>query len=417
MNSNVGEISMMLKAQVIGLGAAGNKAAINLVDKGYIMKEDVLLVNSTSKDVPPNYVMSGNVCIIGDGIGGCGQERNKGKEVCLTALQEGKLKIEQFIKPSTDIVFVISSTEGGTGSGSSVVIAQYIRDVVDIDVVLFAITGFEQKPIVPRAIWNTIEFFKDVKDSYHTEIIRNKNFLSDCRGNYMKAEQACNDEIATRFRVLTGQLLIQSDQNIDARDLKKLVVEPGWGNVEFRVVDERVKNVAQFNDLIRDMIDETKSMDVSKPSQKKLGLMVNFPEKDLDAVDYSAAEIIGKYGTPYELFKHIESVDAIEKFVAFVSTGMHLPIEEFEELYNEFEEARNSVNTKQDDFFSKISNMEQGTDMFDLKENRRTEAEQAKAKNDFFSNFGVSTPPTQKTQEVNDSEEPTVNSARNMGEY
>ena len=96
---------------------------------------------------------------------------------------------------------------------------------------------------------------------------------------------------------------------------------------------------------------------------------------------------------------------------------MHLPIEEFEELYNEFEEARNSVNTKQDDFFSKISNMEQGTDMFDLKENRRTEAEQAKAKNDFFSNFGVSTPPTQKTQEVNDSEEPTVNSARNMGEY
>jgi hypothetical protein len=111
------------------------------------------------------------------------------------------------------------------------------------------------------------------------------------------------------------------------------------------------------------------------------------------------------------MFRHIESVDSIEHFVAFVSTGMHLPIEEFEQLYNEYEEASNSVNTKQDDFFAKIGNMQQGTDMFDLKENQRTEAEQAKAKNDFFSSFGVSTPASKKE------ETPKVNSARDMGEY
>lgn len=397
----------LLNAQVIGLGAAGNKAAINLTKKKYIEIEDVLLINSTAKDIPVEFINShqNNYAIIGDGIGGCGQEREKGKQVCLEALQSGKLNLDKFIKPTTDFVVVISSTEGGTGSGSSVVVAQYIKEVLNTDVVLFAITGFEQKPIVPRSIANTLDFFKDTKSSYHVEILSNKKFLSECRGNYMKAESMCNDEIAKRFSVITGQRMVtHATQNIDARDLKKLVTEPGWGNTEIATVEERIKNVAQFNDILNNMLDDTKSIDVLKPSLKRLGGIVNLSEKEQGSIDYNFSEVINRYGTPFELYKHIEDCEAEERFIAFIGTGMHMPIEYFENLYDEYQQSVTSVNTSEDDFFSKMSNM-QTTSEFDLKETTRTAAEDAKAKNDFFSSFGVSTPPTSNTSSTTEESE------------
>ena len=45
----------MLKTKIIGVGAAGNKAAINLIEKGVIEKGNVLLLNSTKKDIPDEY--------------------------------------------------------------------------------------------------------------------------------------------------------------------------------------------------------------------------------------------------------------------------------------------------------------------------------------------------------------------------
>ena len=41
----------MLRLKVIGCGAAGNKAAISLIDDFFDSK-DVLLINSTAKDIP-----------------------------------------------------------------------------------------------------------------------------------------------------------------------------------------------------------------------------------------------------------------------------------------------------------------------------------------------------------------------------
>ena len=42
----------MINAKVIGIGAAGNKAAIALVENGVMPRSSVMLLNSTLKDVP-----------------------------------------------------------------------------------------------------------------------------------------------------------------------------------------------------------------------------------------------------------------------------------------------------------------------------------------------------------------------------
>ena len=340
----------MLRTQVIGLGAAGNKAAITLKAAGVLPIERMLLVNSTEKDIPEGYKQAqGKYAIIGDGIGGCGQERSKGREIAFEALQTGKLNLDTFVLPDTELMVVITSTEGGTGSGSSVVIAKYLADVLKQNVVIFAITGFEQSA---RAIWNTIEFFKDMQDDYHIEILRNKKFLADARNNQLKAEQAANNEIVHRYEILTGLPIHDAEQNIDARDLKKLSTEAGWGNIEYRTIDEKIKNTQQFNDIINDMIDETKSFDVSEGTEKRLGVIISLSEKEQDAVDYSFAEITAKYGVPYELYKHIQvAEDESERYIAFISVGMHLPLDELEALYAEANKASENVVKDKDNFF------------------------------------------------------------------
>ena len=46
---------MSLKAKVIGLGAAGNKAAITLIEEKVVDPKQVVLLNTTLKDVPEKY--------------------------------------------------------------------------------------------------------------------------------------------------------------------------------------------------------------------------------------------------------------------------------------------------------------------------------------------------------------------------
>ena len=46
---------MLLNAKVIGIGAAGNKAAIALFKKYPEIAKDMVLINSTLKDIPEEY--------------------------------------------------------------------------------------------------------------------------------------------------------------------------------------------------------------------------------------------------------------------------------------------------------------------------------------------------------------------------
>ena len=52
-----------MRTRLIGLGAAGNKAAIEAVERGIIPCNNVMLLNSTLKDIPADYITrNGAVC-------------------------------------------------------------------------------------------------------------------------------------------------------------------------------------------------------------------------------------------------------------------------------------------------------------------------------------------------------------------
>ena len=84
-----------MNVKLIGIGAAGNKAAINAVENKVIAMEHVMLINSTLRDIPADY--KGLKIEYAGSYGGCGKERNIAFDLAMKNLQEGVLPLEEFL--------------------------------------------------------------------------------------------------------------------------------------------------------------------------------------------------------------------------------------------------------------------------------------------------------------------------------
>lgn len=393
-----------MRTRLIGLGAAGNKAAIEAVERGIIPCNNVMLLNSTLKDIPADYITrNGAVCYQFTGAyGGCGKERSRSYELCSATLENDDIKLGQFLGVDTDeeaeLVVLVSSTEGGTGSGASPLVADYINQVYGLPVHIFGLAGFEDDV---RGMRNTVDFFKDMKDTFAVECISNQRFLDDAKGNRLKAEALANTEFATKLSVLMGIAIRDAVHNIDPTDLLKLSTQTGYMMIESYIFKDKIKTQSQFQQAVTEMIAHSKALDPAG-SEKKLGVIINIREEATDYIDYS--EIENKFGVPYERYEHIQHEEEMPEFISFIAGGLDMPIESVEETYNKYKESLEKVNKASDNFFSKIQDkaIDSTDHMFDLDAQKKNTV----SKDSFFKNkkAGVNKTVQAKSQSNNSEE-------------
>lgn len=344
-----------MRALVIGTGAAGNKAVIRLVENNIIPKEDIKLFNTTIKDIPEGY-KDCTILIKGSDLDGCGQEREFGRELMCKALERKEIDLKSLYDPSVHkMVIVVSSTEGGTGAGSAPVIARYYSKVVKVPTHLIGFVGFGK---FGRNLSNTVSYSKDITEGLVVQLIENGKFLDECKGNELLAEKAANEELCARVAIMTGKVIMAGEQNIDNNDLFKLINTPGYEEIAYRVVDTKIKTKDQFNSIIKSMISDSKSVDLSTASQLRMGGIYNIPKNEQENIDLGLSEVVDKYGVPFECFKHVQSVSEFPSFIAFISSGNKLPLEEIEEINQKSLESIQSVSMDSDKFYSSMKNME-----------------------------------------------------------
>jgi len=291
----------MMTATVLGLGACGNKAAIRLMELGIVDKSHVKLLNTTSKDVPDLYLTEPGLYVpfANNELGGAGKESSKGRAYMIDAITNKKIDFSQLINEDANEVILVSSLEGGSGSGSTPVVAQYL-DAMNIPVHVFGFVGFQQEV---RSINNTLKFFKDLPENAILHTILNSHFL-DYTKNYSKAEAAANDEFAMEVQILLGMKLVTSSHNIDDQDLYKVNTQPGYMTID-HILLENIKNVEAFNKLISAAYEDACYMDTD-PSAKRIAVMINATKRTQEMIDNSF-EVLKRYtGTPIELFQHIQ---------------------------------------------------------------------------------------------------------------
>lgn len=375
--------------KLIGIGAAGNKAAITAVENKIMKVTNTMLINSTLKDIPADYQSKeGAVIRQYDGAyGGCGKERERSYDLAEQNLMSDTLGLDKFLdvgqETQAELVILVSSTEGGTGSGSTPLIASYIRNVLGLPVNVFGLAGFEDDV---RGMRNTVDFFKEMEPTFGIQCIKNAKFLRECNGNKIKAEKKANEEFCKKISVLMGLQIRDSEHNIDPTDLLKIAQEPGYMIIETCVFDEKIKNAEQFKQMVIDTLDSSKALDVDNEALSRLGVIMNIRPEHTDYIDYYDV-IMERYGRPYEKFEHIQhEVETMPEFISLIMEGMKMPTEEVEATYKNYEASVAKVNVSADNFFSTIK--EKQINPNDSKFDLGSKAAPTIDKNAFFKNKG-----------------------------
>lgn len=340
--------------KLIGIGAGGNKAAICAVKNQVIDIDNTMLINSTLKDIPKDY--DGTAIEFSNSYGGCGKERKMSYELCSNSIQDGTIPLEDFLHIGKDdqaeLVVLVSSTEGGTGSGSTPLLAKYIREVFGISVHVFLFIGFQEDV---RGTKNTVEVFQELQNNFATEAVKLKKYLPECNNNRIKAEEKADIDFCKKLSVLIGLQLRDSDHNIDPTDLLKISTTDGYMIIESAIIEDKIKNRDQFRKVIIDMIDNSKTLDIDTPSQTRLAVIININKDSTDYIDYDDI-ITERFGQCYDKFEHIQDEGDMEQFVAFISAGSKMPMDELEAVYDKYHKMTSMVNKDKDAFFGTIRN-------------------------------------------------------------
>lgn len=340
---------MSMKCTVFASGSAGNHAAIELIERGIIDKSYVRLLNTSALDVPDEYKQIPDLFydFSVNGVFGSGKESSIGRSSMIQSIKTGKIKLDELLNDDAREVIIVTSTDGGSGSGSGPVLAKYF-DAMNIPVHVFGFIGFADDA---RSISNTLKFFKNLPENVILHTIMNSHFL-DYTKNHIKAELAANVEFAREVEILLGHKLIPSKQIIDDTDLLKLNSQAGYTVINHIPLDG-IKNVEGFNAAVAKSFEDPCYLDCDQ-SAKRIGVMINASHRVQEVIDNSY-EVVTRYvGTPIEVFSHIQPDNDNdfegEEYIDIIVTGLNFPERPIKDLNKKYEHLKEKLNTGRKSF-------------------------------------------------------------------
>ena len=208
------------KIKVIGTGGAGGNAINAMIDKG-LNGVEFIVANTDSQDLKksaaPTKIQIGARVTKGLGSGG---DPSIGKEAAL----EDQSKLAESLEGS-DMVFVTAGMGGGTGTGSSPIIAQTSRELGALTVgVVTKPFGFEG----PKRNKQALEGIKALEKEVDTLIVIPNDRLAAVHkisilDAFLKADEVLYQAVRGISDIITGTGYI----NVDFADVKSIMSENG----------------------------------------------------------------------------------------------------------------------------------------------------------------------------------------------
>lgn len=378
----------MLNFKVIGCGAAGNKACIDLINSGF-NKEKIVLLNSTSRDIPAEY--KEEAILFGEGLGGCGKERRIGKKMILQDMQENNIDLDRFVDPNEQAIILVGSTEGGSGSATIPVLAKYFKEVHGCNVICVLFFGFQSDT---RGLQNSVELCQELSEDYGVVAISNLKFLNQAGDDEFKAEKLANEYFVNFIKTIAGLTILPGSQVIDDTDLFKVVTTPGYMMSDGFTI-QKLKDTDEFDNKLKSCLTHHCFIDPPQnPGMKREALIFTVP--DNAPINYRCAAIEEMYGTPYERFVNKASSDDNTVKFQFIISGMKLPVTELIEIYESYKERTQKVDKSSDSFLDVVGDMKGAVadSQFDVMGKQSTKI----SKGSFFKSFNMDAPekPVQK---------------------
>ncbi len=311
----------MLSIGVLGIGNAGNQVATLALSHGI----PCVAINTSENDLAmvPDGVKK---FLIGDSRG-AGKDRSEAKGFLkgdiMKILKNDDLK--SFILDQ-DFVFIVSSTGGGTGSGTAPILYETLNQ-------MFTDTNFILVGILPTlnealsAQTNTIEYLKELYDS-----ITNCTYMIYDNEKFEKMPSYRMMEVVNKA-IVDDMMVMRGDYNyptkydsIDQNDMTRLLTTPGriaiasiYGCKE-KDFDDTTMEEAVVEDFKHNAHAELQR-DKRRPN---MGLITNLNERLNENFDTHIPTVRAFLGEPIHDFRHIvvNSDRSLDNNIFVIATGL-----------------------------------------------------------------------------------------------
>ena len=297
----------MLEVGFIGTGNAGNQLAVQCSEELGI---PVLAINSSEKDLEtvPDTILKRKITDK-DGIShGAGKDRSLAKKFLKDSVMK-ILKDEEITNmiASLDVVFIGSSTGGGTGSGTAPLIANIIGSTFkDVKVIMIGILPVNGEALSSHV--NTLEYLNELYKilSDQTYMLYDNDKL-DGMPSY-KIMETVNSEIVKDIDVIrcTHNYTTKFD-SIDDRDMMRLISFPGRIVISrLEGFNEKATDSNSIEDLIIDNIKKNCHVEVQRDKRiMASGIITNLSQALTENFDNNVPMVRDFMGTPLHAFNHI----------------------------------------------------------------------------------------------------------------
>lgn len=297
----------MLNVKVIGIGNCGNQVAA-LAHKQ--LKCDVFAINSSEIDLstlPPEIPKA----TVGD-TEGTGKNREEAKHFLKDSIME-IIRGEEFMTfmDKADVVVLVGSTGGGTGSGIVPLLSTIISSAFkhpNGEPVITLITG-----VFPRlkegysTQVNTMSYSHEIFD-----VMEDATFSlydnNNVEGKAYQVLETVNQEIVDHIKVMQCQYNVTTPyDSIDEKDMKTILSTPG-GVAFFLLKDIKGKDLVDksIEDMLIEKIKKSAHVELERDGVVyRSGLITNLDPKLNEEFDHHLDKVREFIGEPTEEFLHI----------------------------------------------------------------------------------------------------------------
>lgn len=318
------EDKVKLQISIIGVGNAGNQ----IIERGLNNDYPVFAINSSVKDLS-DIVVNEKVpsFIAGIEARGAGKNRQKAKELFKTNGRD-LFKVTQFTHmiESSDIIFVVAATAGGTGSGISPELLYLLKTMYPEKIhIFYGITPKLSDSIMSQA--NTIQCLDEINKLQIPFALADLSHLEEIPNDI--AYQTVGEHIIKSINTIRGDYLLYSNSGmIDENDMRVIVGEPGYlGVYNLDKISPAQIDKKTIQSYMIDKIKSSPAVQIQGDNIiKQMGVITNFPDEMTESSKSgNYKELISYIGTPISIFENYSVPrTSFGQFIVILS-GMNLP--------------------------------------------------------------------------------------------
>lgn len=292
----------MLKIGIIGLGNAGSQVAALANEK---LGVDVFVINSSEKDLQTIPSKIPNL-LIGD-TKGAGKERSVAQRFLKESIM-GIIKDPESSKIfNKEVLFIISSTGGGTGSGTSILLSNIIQEVFpNTKIIIVGILPTLKEALSTQL--NSIAYMQELYQTLDgaTYMLYDNDKLSKLPSTTMM--QKINESIVNDIDVIRGTYQMPTRySSIDEKDMGNIISTHGRIAIA-SLTDIKEKDIDEVSleDLLIQQFKTNAHCELQRDKiVHRTGVISNLSDRLNEKFDSHIPTVQEFIGAPVEEFEHI----------------------------------------------------------------------------------------------------------------